>query len=658
MFLRQCLRKEPGDRLHDIADMRLALTGRYDAAAAMPASSLSAGGSSVSTRAVASRAGWIVAAIAGFAVLAIGIAWWNASDELLEADLANTGLLATIGDLQARLREPMLTVHQLSYRHGTIGGARFASDEQEIIFGAALDDEPYRIFRTRRDSFQPRLMAEAPPADLFAISQNNQLALAMGRPPANGFWPQESLAEMDLYGGAPRPIDNGNIQSLDYGPDGTPATLVRKAGDQWVLEFPIGTPVHRSAFRISPVRVSPDGSRVCFIDEYSRLMTLEAGAGADVLLDDLSRAARCAWSPNGVEVLYDDASPAFATHYSLAAVRTDGRGRRTLGAYASYIEVHDVAADGAILVEAGRLRYSALGQQSGDSRVRNLSVFDASRARSLNASGSHLLIYDNSLGAGAERLFLRPMDGSSYQQLSNRGSVILAALSNDASLVAVLGDGVSTPIPPDMLTLFSVESGTRETVQLDVTTAVVNNGQGTHAWADQHVEFSDDNRRLLLPNARKGDELPRAWVYDFGERRSYAVTPQGVTGPVILSPDGNFVASNEADGLYVYEVATRDRRRVADTDPGMLSRWTDDGNVVLLIEPNGAGATVVERDLDTGQRLVRREIRAADEAGITLLDLYLARDGETYAYSAYRSLTDLYLLEGYVEPDAGDERSP
>ena len=243
------------------------------------------------------------------------------------------------------------------------------------------------------------------------------------------------------------------------------------------------------------------------------------------------------------------------------------------------------------------------------------------------------------------------MDGSSYQQLSNQGSVLLAALSNDASLVAVLGDGASTPIPQDMITLFSVESGTRETVRLDVTIAVVPNGQGVNVWADQNVEFSDDSRRLLLPNARGENELPRAYVYDFEERRSYAVTPEGVTGPVILSPDGEYVASNEADGLYVYEVDTRNRRRAGDTDPGLLSRWTEDQNIILLIEPRGAGATVVERHLDTGERRVRREVRAADEAGITLFGLKLARDGETYAYSANRFLTDLFLLEGYVEPD-------
>ena len=145
--------------------------------------------------------------------------------------------------------------------------------------------------------------------------------------------------------------------------------------------------------------------------------------------------------------------------------------------------------------------------------------------------------------------------------------------------------------------------------------------------------------------------MPRSYVYDFDEQRSYAVTPEGVTGPVILSPDGKHVASNETDGLYVYEVETRNRRRAGDVVPGVLSRWSEDDNVVLLIEPSGAGATIVEHDLTTGERRIRKEVRAADEAGITLFDLKLARDGETYAYSANRFLTDLFLLEGYVEPD-------
>jgi hypothetical protein len=40
----------------------------------------------------------------------------------------------------------------------------------------------------------------------------------------------------------------------------------------------------------------------------------------------------------------------------------------------------------------------------------------------------------------------------------------------------------------------------------------------------------------------------------------------------------------------------------------------------------------------------------ADEAGVTLFDLRLARDGETYAYSVNRTVSDLFLLEGYVAP--------
>jgi hypothetical protein len=57
------------------------------------------------------------------------------------------------------------------------------------------------------------------------------------------------------------------------------------------------------------------------------------------------------------------------------------------------------------------------------------------------------------------------------------------------------------------------------------------------------------------------------------------------------------------------------------------------------------GATIVRRDLQSGEREIVREVRAPDPAGVTRFDSWTARDGEAYAYQLDRLLTNLFLVE-------------
>ena len=47
----------------------------------------------------------------------------------------------------------------------------------------------------------------------------------------------------------------------------------------------------------------------------------------------------------------------------------------------------------------------------------------------------------------------------------------------------------------------------------------------------------------------------------------------------------------------------------------------------------------------TGEREFFREVRVPDPAGVTRFDLWLSRDGESYAYTLDRWLTDLFVIE-------------
>jgi len=75
--------------------------------------------------------------------------------------------------------------------------------------------------------------------------------------------------------------------------------------------------------------------------------------------------------------------------------------------------------------------------------------------------------------------------------------------------------------------------------------------------------------------------------------------------------------------------------------------WSDDGRF-LFVYPRGRTALTVDRvDVETGERSAWLEVRPADPAGIIdIFPVWITGDGEHYAYSYRRCLSDLYLVSG------------
>ena len=69
---------------------------------------------------------------------------------------------------------------QLTFRRGTILTARFAKDGESIVYGAAWDGEPFRVFSMRAGA-PSRRRSTLPPADVLSISPSGRLALALNR---------------------------------------------------------------------------------------------------------------------------------------------------------------------------------------------------------------------------------------------------------------------------------------------------------------------------------------------------------------------------------------------------------------------------------------------------------------------------------------------
>jgi hypothetical protein len=81
-------------------------------------------------------------------------------------------------------------------------------------------------------------------------------------------------------------------------------------------------------------------------------------------------------------------------------------------------------------------------------------------------------------------------------------------------------------------------------------------------------------------------------------------------------------------------------------EQGRLDGWTRDGRSLLVVETLFPGARVVRRDLETGERILLRELRPEDPTGIAQFRATVAASGDTFAAAYVRADTALFVLNG------------
>ena len=608
--LRRCLEKDVTRRLRDIADARLEIVE------AISARSIEEEGALVGRR--RRSAPWILA-LATMAIAVVG------------SYVAGRGVTTPAAGV----------VSQLTFRQGIIGKGRFAPDGKTVVYSASWDGEPFRLYSTTLGNALSRSI-DLPAADLLALSKQGQLALSIGRPAVDGWEPQGTLAVTALAGGAPRELYT-DVVGADWSSDGATMAIVRRVGGGARLEFPVGTVVHEAPV-ILPPRISPDGTRVCFFGgaAYGELMVGERGGTARRLAGGLGRGGHCAWTPDGREIWVE--SGAGAMHMTLEALDLEGR-RRTIASYTGMVHIEDIAPDGNVLMSAGTLRYSVHAVAEHQSRDRDLTVFDATRLYHLSADGRRALLWDNSPGAQRDRVLLRGVDGTPPVSI---GPGAPAAISPDGAWVAIIGDGSTNQRTRNKLTLFPTGAGMPRTIDLPIEIhPIYAGGQGRSDWERRVYDFSDDGTRLLIPDGNAPGRPSRVYVYDLAQDSLKPVTPEGTTGPAVLSPDGRTVVIKEQSQLIAYAVEDNQKKPLpGGPEAGNVAAWSTDGRSLFVVEQADAVARVFRRDVATGRRDLVRELRAQSPAGVTAFDVFVSRDGRSVAYSTALRLANLFVVEG------------
>ena len=539
-----------------------------------------------------------------------------------------TGSGETAASPARREGEADRSFQRLSFRRGTVLSARFAPDAQTVIYGAAWEGSPFRLFSTRRESPESSPLT-LPDAEILSISPAGMMAISLDRHWAGRFMWTGTLAQVSILGGAPREIED-DVQSADWGPDGELA-VVRVVAGKHRLEYPINTVLYETAGWISHARVSPDGERVAFLDhpvpgdDGGSVVVVDRSGTASILSTGWITAYGLAWPKHGREVWFTATRAGVAR--AIWAVSPDGQERLLLRAL-SELTIQDVSGDGRILITSDNGKVGIIGQPPGQIHEKDLSLLDWSRLRDLSLDGRTLLFDETGEGGGAAgAVYLRKADGSPAVRL---------------------GDGLAKQISPDGKWVLSITLTTRKIVLLPVRTGKRREIESYGITPHEAIWTPTPNRILVSGN--EPGRAGRLYVQDLDGGPPTPITPEGMgegLGPI--SPDGKWVVAQGMDhAFYLYPLEGGDPKPIPGLAPDDRPIcWTPVGQDLYVFRRGSLPSPVFLLELATGRKQPIKELMPPDSAGVVeIISVHMTPDAASYAYSYHRILSDLFLVEG------------
>jgi eukaryotic-like serine/threonine-protein kinase len=543
-------------------------------------------------------------------------------------EAGGSGETSAVGGDAASERFP--TLQRLTFRRGTILSARFAPDGQTVIYGAAWEGQPCRLFSTRPESPESGALA-LPEAEILSISTTGQMAVSLDRHWAARFVWTGIVAQAALLGGAPREILE-DVQWADWGPDGASLSVIRRVGGKCRVEYPLGTTLFDTAGWLSHVRVSPDGERVAFLhhptqgDDGGEVISVDrAGARAVTHSEGWITAYGLVWR-SAAEIWFTATRVGVAR--SIWAVPVSGGRERLLARTPGELTIQDVARDGRALMTSDNGMVGIMGARPGEKEERDLSLLDWSLLRDISRDGKAILFDETGEGGGQRHgVYVRRTDGSPAVRL---------------------GEGVGGSFSPDGRWAVSRTAGSRQLVLLPVRAGEARpldvRGLNYHS-----ASWIPDGKGILTA-ANEAGAGARLWVYPLDGEKPRPVTDEGVEiGFFPVSPDGRQVVAQTPDfSWHLFPMAGGEPQAVAGLEPDDRPvAWTPDGSALYGFRRGQLPGHVFKLDLAKGTRETHRELRPRDPSGVVeIVSVVQTPDGSGYAYSQHRILSDLFLVDG------------
>jgi Tol biopolymer transport system component len=444
-----------------------------------------------------------------------------------------------------------------------------------------------------------------------------------------------TLSRLPLGAEAPREVLE-NVRTADWSPDGSALAIIHDVEGKDRLEYPIGKVLVESGGYLSDLRISPRGDRIAFFDhpfkwdDRGSVKVVDLAGRVTELSSGYSSEEGLAWSPDSTEVYFSGTDQSVSASFggSIFAVTLSGK-RRVAQQGAGALKILDVSPRGRWLISREDLRLGIRARPPGSTSERDLSWLDGSSSPSLSADGQTMLFSE----AGGEHnvnylVCLRKTDGSPVVRL---GEGLPQQLSPDGKWALAF-----VPTRPMQLILYPIGAG--EPVKLE---------RGNIEAYEEGMAWFPDGRRIVLCGIEP-ERASRVYVQEIPGGKPRPITPEG-THVGALSPDGKLVLARSSNGTWTaYPVDGGEPRSVAGLTPSDRTiRWSMDGRSVFVFTPREVPSRVERFTLATGRRDLMMVVGAESQTGLTrVVDVSMADDPRVYAYSCYRILSSLFVVDG------------
>jgi hypothetical protein len=297
-----------------------------------------------------------------------------------------------------------------------------------------------------------------------------------------------------------------------------------------------------------------------------------------------------------------------------------------------WLVLHDIAADGKVLVSRNTIRISLACKPPGATRERDLTWLLSSAPRGLSANGERV-VFEDELGAapsGNPMLYVRSLDGSPAVPV---GEGVGATLSPDGTLVLASTGDHFVVWPTGVGEMMTVTKGNLLRVE-----------DGAWLGDSKHIVFT----------GYSADHVSRGYVQEIPAGSPRAITPDGVVlaGKAALRDEHSVLGRVGAAWMFFPIEGGNGQPAASLTPQDIPLQWSHGGRYLYTVtRPDGARQAAVDVSrvtLASGDRARWKTLEPSDPVGVEDMreTLAVTPDAESYCYSYMRRLGDLFVVDG------------